>query len=65
MKLTDTQRYQIKLIKKAIRQELKYVPRGQGDGVNQHLKIRELNWFITEIKEGRDVTQELRGRGIN
>jgi len=64
MKLTDTQRAQIKAVKKEIAREKRYVPRGQGDSINQHLKFRHLSWIIDQIKAGEDMTNELRGRGI-
>ena len=64
MKLTDTQRSQIKAVKKKIAREKRYVPCGQGDGFNQDLKLRHLNWIINEIKAGKDMTNKLRDRGI-
>lgn len=63
-KLSDTQRAQIKAVKKEIAREKRYVPRGQGDGINQHLKFRHLSWIIDQIKADKDMTSELRGRGI-
>jgi hypothetical protein len=53
-KLTGEQKRQIKEIKKLIVAELKYKPRGQGDSINQHLKITNLGREIEAIKANPD-----------
>ena len=62
MKLTTEKRNWIKSLRKQIVKERKYVPMGQGDGFNQDLKIRQLNWLIDQIKAGNDVYRDLVGR---
>lgn len=64
MKLTSTQRQQIKLVKKAIQRERRYIPMGQGDGFNQDLKIKNLDWIIDQIKAGEDMHQTINNRGL-
>lgn len=49
-KLDSEQKRQIKELKKKIRQENKYVPRGQGDGINRHLTIQALCREIDRVK---------------
>jgi hypothetical protein len=51
IKLSGEQKRQIKELKKKIRQELKRTPRGQGDGINQHLTVNALNREITQVKQ--------------
>ena len=63
-KLTDSQRNQIKAVRKEIARERRYIPRGQGDGFNQDLKISNLRWLINQIEAGEDVYRDLVGRGI-
>lgn len=50
VKLTGSQKSQIRELKNRIRREKKYVPRGQGDGINQHLKLSSLSREIDRVK---------------
>ena len=50
IKLTGEQKRQIKELKNKIRQENKYSPQGQGDSINQHLKILNLDREIDRVK---------------
>lgn len=65
MKYTQTQKDQLKALRAVIRKENKYKPRGQGDSINQHLKMRNLGWLVDQIKKGEDVTHDLRMNGIH
>jgi len=50
VKLTGEQKRQISELKKIIRREKKRTPLGQGDSVNQHLRLTDLSREITKVK---------------
>ena len=49
--LSESQKTQIKQLKKVLAREKKYTPHGQGDSVNQHLTITNIHWEIEETKK--------------
>ena len=50
MKLTETQKKRLKNLRAFMAKEKKYVPRGQGDGMNQGLRIDHIGRDIKKTK---------------
>ena len=50
-KYTSEQKRQLKELRKQMANERKYIPRGQGDGINSHLAMSGLAYDIKRVKE--------------
>jgi len=53
-KLTSHQKEQIRVLRVKLAIEARYIIRGQGDGINQYLTIKNIHRDITSVKHNPD-----------